>query len=104
MSRISPGLLAYWLLSAATWLLVNVLAGVGAVALLFALMANATWHGLFVELEGLSTHFLAAPLTARVAFEALAIKLLAGAITLTSLARIGALRAALSSARSLPDG
>ena len=98
MSRLDTKLAAYWLLTIATWLLVNVLAGVGAVTLLFMLMANGTWHGLFVEAGGLARHFLDAPLAARRDFECLAAEVLISAVALTCAVRFHALRTDLAAA------
>lgn len=95
MNALEPGRIVYWLLSGLAWLCVNTLAGVGAVVLLFVLMANATWQGLFTELAGLSRHFLDAPAASRAAFEGLAARLILAAVTLISLSRWSALRAAL---------
>lgn len=98
MRRLDHTLAAYWLLTVTAWMLVNVLVAVGAAAMLFALMANWTWHGLFVELAGLARHFLDAPMAARRDFEGLATKLLFAAIVLTSLARFRVLLLALAAA------
>lgn len=95
MRKLDTGLATYWLLTVTAWMSVNILVAVGAVAMLFALMANWTWHGLFIELAGLARHFLDAPIAARRDFEGLATKLLIVAILITSLARFRVLLLAL---------
>lgn len=96
MRKLDTGLATYWLLTVTAWMSVNILVAVGAVAMLFALMANWTWHGLFIELAGLARHFLDAPIAARRDFEGLATKLLIVAILITSLARFRVLLLALA--------
>lgn len=94
----TPGLAAFWALSLAAWLALNLLAAIGILALLFALLANASWAGFFREGGNLATHFLAAPPASQLTFERLVMGLLLVFACLVSLSRLTSLRAALHSA------
>lgn len=100
----SPGLAVFWALSAVSWMLVNLLAGVGVIVVLFAMMANASWEGFFREGANLAAHFLDAPAASRADFEGLLLWVLGLAVVVVGWARFGALRTALmSSGRSNAD-
>lgn len=51
---------AYWLIKAAAWLFINVMAAIGVLVALFWLLANAEAVRFFAELGNLAGHFGAA--------------------------------------------
>lgn len=91
----TPGLAAFWAISLAAWLALNLLAAIGILALLFALLANASWTEFFREGGNLAMHFLAASPASQLTFERLVMGLLLAFAGLLSLSRLTTLRAAL---------
>lgn len=94
-----PGLVAFWALSVTSWMAVNVLAGLGLIAVLFIMLANGSWEGFFHEGGNLASHFLDASAASRAEFERLVVWIFGSAVAVLGWARFGALRAALASSQ-----
>ena len=88
---------SYWIVVTLVWALVNVCAALGIIVLLFCMLANATWLGVFREIGNLAQHFLAASDAARLRFQSDTSLMFAGLFAVISASRSGSLRSALRS-------
>ena len=73
---------ACWAITLASWCALNGLAAIGLIALLFIMLANASFSNFFREGGNLAAHYLAAAPAARTTFEHLVAWLFAGLFVL----------------------